>query len=300
MRLALIVLPVFLIFATGFIGQRKLRLDVGSVATMALYLMVPFLVFNTFYTNALDSSYFYYFLFNILVVVALSCTTLLISKIIKADKAHTSAMLLATAFPNMGNYGAPIILFAFGKTAFGYAVITMIIQSLFINTIGMFIAAYGGKKSVTIRSALIRVIKMPVLLSVILGLGLKALHVELSATMLQSIKMVGDASIPAVMLILGMQLAQIKAEKFEWKYVCSIALSKLILSPLLIALLVSFLPISQLLKNVFIVLSAMPIAANTTLLALQFNTKPNLVSYLTLITTVSSLVTIPLLLHLLL
>jgi len=300
MRLALIVLPVFLIFVTGFIGQRKLRLNVGSVATMTLYLMVPFLVFNTFYTNELDASYLYYFLFNILVVVALSTTTLLIAKAIKADKAHTSAMLLATAFPNMGNYGAPIVLFAFGKTAFSYAVITMIIQSLFINTVGMFIAAYGGKKAATTKSALISVLKMPVLLSVILGISFRALHLELPETLLQGISMVGEASIPAVMLVLGMQLAQIKAERFEWKYIVSIAFSRLILSPILIALLVSFLPISHLLKNVFIVLSAMPIAANTTLLAVQFNTKPNLVSYLTLITTVSSLISIPVLLHILL
>lgn len=297
MKLILIVLPALLIFGTGFVGQKVLKLNVKPISTMALYLMMPFLTFNTFYTNQLNSGYYYLFLFNILLILVLAVITFILGKIIKADKPHFSAMLLGTAFPNMGNYGAPIALFAFGTKAFNYAIITMVIQTLFINTIGLFIASYGSEKSFSVKDSFKNVVKMPVLYGVILGILLQISHLKLPATMAQGISLMGSAAVPTVMLILGMQLAEIKAENFEWKYVNTISLIRMVISPLVTAIFVHFMPISELLKNVFILLAAMPIAANTTLLAVQFDTKPNLVSYITLVTTLISFLSIPITLH---
>lgn len=293
----LIVLPVFLIFGTGFLGQKLLKLNVKSISTMALYLMMPFLTFNTFYTNKLNKDYVYMFLFNILLIIVLVVITFVLGKILKADRTSLSAMLLGTAFPNMGNYGAPVALFAFGTQAFDYAIVTMVIQSLLINTIGIFIASYGSEKSTTVKGALLNVVKMPVLYGVILGLLFQLSHVKLPPTIIDGVRLIGSASIPTVTLLLGMQLAEIKTQKFEFKYVNTITFVRLIVSPLLIAALVSFMPVSHLVKNVFILLAAMPIAANTTLLAVQFNAKPNLVSYITLVTTLISLVSIPITLY---
>ncbi|WP_328820872.1 AEC family transporter [Peribacillus faecalis] len=61
-------------------------------------------------------------------------------------------------------------------------------------------------------------------------------------------------------------------------------------------IIVSFLPISSLLKNVLIIQAAMLAAANTTMLAIQFGTEPDLVSFTTLVTTILSIVTIPIVL----
>jgi predicted permease len=297
MKLILVVLPAFLIFGTGFIGQKILKLNVKSISTMALYLMMPFLTFHTFYTNKLSKEYLYVILFNILLIPILAIITYITGKIIKTDKKNLSAMLLGTAFPNMGNYGAPVALFAFGPTGFNYAIITMVVQTVFINTIGVFIAAYGGEKSMSVREALQNMVKMPVLYGVIVGFIFQISHIALPSNLLQSINLVGSAAVPTVMIVLGMQLAEVKAEKLEWKYVYSISIMRLVISPIAAALFVSVMPISTTLRDVFILLSAMPIAANTTLLAVQFDTKPNMVSFLTLITTLISLISIPITLH---
>jgi predicted permease len=266
---------------------------------MALYLMMPFLTFNTFYTNEINIDYAYMFLFNMLLILVLVIVTVIVGKAIKADKSSMSAMLLGTAFPNMGNYGAPVILFAFGATAFNYAVITMVIQTLLINTIGIFIAAYGSEQSTSVKQALLSVVKMPVLYGVLLGVVFQVMHITLPGAIMDGIELIGSASIPTITLLLGMQLAQIKAQQFEFKYVSSITLIRMVVSPLVMAVLVSLMPVSPMIRNVFILLAAMPIAANTTLLALQFNTRPNLVSYITLVTTLVSLLTVPITLYLL-
>lgn len=293
MDLLLVVLPAFIIFGTGYIGQKIFSLDIKSVSTMALYLMLPFLTFDTFYTNDLNMEYLYMFILSILLTILLVIITLFIGKLIKSDKAHISAMMLGTVFPNSGNYGAPIALFAFGTKAFNYAVIIMVIHSLIQTTIGIFIASYGSEKSTTIKEALMNVIKMPVLYGVVLGTLFQLLHIDLPPTIVEGISLLGDASIPTVMLILGMQLTEIKSQKFDYKYINTVTGIRMIISPLVAVVLVSLFPINDLLKSVFILLAAMPVAVNTTMLAVQFDTKPNFVSYTTLITTLVSLLTIP-------
>ena len=292
--LLLIVLPAFLIFGAGFIGQKLLKLDIKSISTMSLYLMLPFLTFDTFYSNELNIEYFYMFLFTCLLALIMITLTVLFGFFIKADKTEMSAMLLGTIFPNSGNYGAPVAMFAFGAIGFQYAVIFMVIHAFLMNTIGIFIASYGSEKTTSIKDSLMRVIKMPVLYGFLFGVLFQLLHIELPSTIQDGISLVGSASIPTVMLILGMQLAEIKPQKFELKYVNTVTIFRMLISPLLAVVLVNFMPVNDMIKNVYILLAAMPIAANTTLLAVQFNVKPDLTSFTTLVTTLLSLVTIPL------
>ena len=294
MDLLLIVLPAFLIFGAGFIGQKLLKLDIKSISTMSLYLMLPFLTFDTFYSNELNVEYFYMFLFTFLLALIMMTLTVLFGFFIKADRTQMSAMLLGTIFPNSGNYGAPVAMFAFGAIGFQYAVIFMVIHAFLMNTIGIFIASYGSEKTTSIKDSLMRVIKMPVLYGFLFGVLFQLLHIELPSTIQDGISLVGSASIPTVMLILGMQLAEIKPQKFELKYVNTVTIFRMIISPLLAVGLVNFMPVNDMIKNVYILLAAMPIAANTTLLAVQFNVKPDLTSFTTLVTTLLSLVTIPL------
>ena len=294
MDLLLIVLPAFLIFGAGFIGQKLLKLDIKSISTMSLYLMLPFLTFDTFYSNVLNIEYFYMFLFTCLLALIMITLTVLFGFFIKADKTQMSAMLLGTIFPNSGNYGAPVAMFAFGAIGFQYAVIFMVIHAFLMNTIGIFIASYGSEKTTSIKDSLMRVIKMPVLYGFLFGVLFQLLHIELPSTIQDGISLVGSASIPTVMLILGMQLAEIKPQKFELKYVNTVTIFRMLISPLLAVVLVNFMPVNDMIKNVYILLAAMPIAANTTLLAVQFNVKPDLTSFTTLVTTLLSLVTIPL------
>lgn len=299
MDLLLIVLPAFMIFGAGYIGQKILKLHIKSISTMALYLLTPFLTLDTFYSNQLNMDYFYMFLFSIMHTVILIGMTYMIGKAIKADKAHMSAIYLGSVFPNSGNYGAPVVLFAFGAVAFDYAVVLMVIHALIINSIGIFIASYGSEKSTGMKDAFLSIVKMPVLYGLILGICLQALPFELPPTMIEGVHLVGAATIPVVMLLLGMQLAEIKPQKFEWKYVNTVILMKMIIAPLIAVFLVSYMPVDHLIKVVFILLAAMPVAANTTMLAVQFDVEPDLTSFTTLITTLISLITIPLTLFLL-
>lgn len=211
----------------------------------------------------------------------------------KATRPQLSAMILGGVFMNSGNYGAPVVLFAFGAVGFDYAVIMMVFQSLLMNTIGIFFASIGGEEKATLHQSIQRVIRMPLIYAAALGIILQLFAVTVPKPLMEGISLVADASIPTVMLVLGMQLAAISRKRVAYRYVSAVTVIRMVASPLIAAGILYFMPVSDLLKAVIILQSAMPAAANTTMFALQFGTEPDLVSFTTFITTLISIITIP-------
>lgn len=294
--LLMIVLPAFMIFFAGFIGQKVIGFDIKSLSSVALYIMSPFLAFRTFYVNELTVEYFYILLFCLLLLFTLMMIVWITAYFTKATKQQMSAMMLGGAFMNSGNYGAPIVLFALGAVGFDYAVIMMVFQSFLMNTFGLFFASLGGKEGASWKDSLRRVIKMPVIHGAFAGVSLQLLSVNIPDPFMEAVSLIANASIPTVMLVLGMQLAVITRKRVAYRYVTSVTIIRMIVSPILAVIIVSFLPISTLLKSVLIIQASMPAAANTTMFAIQFGTEPDLVSFTTLITTIISIVTIPIVL----
>ncbi len=291
-----IILPVLIIFSIGFIGQKLIGFDIKSISTAALYLMSPFLAFRTFYTNPLTMDYVYIIGFSLILTVVLFIIVWLTSVFMKATKPQFSAMILGGVFMNSGNYGAPVVLFAFGAVGFDYAVIMMVFQSLLMNTIGIFFASLGGEEKATLQQSFQRVIRMPLIYAAILGLVFQAVSFTIPKPLMEGISLVADASIPTVMLVLGMQLAAISRKKVAYRYVTAVTVIRMVASPVIAAIILSFMPVNDLLRSVIILQSAMPAAANTTMFALQFGTEPDLVSFTTFITTLISIITIPIVL----
>ncbi|WP_102348033.1 AEC family transporter [Bacillus sp. Marseille-P3661] len=296
MELLVIILPAFAIFLTGFVGQKMIGFDIRSISMAALYLMSPFLAFRTFYTHELTMEFFYIFLFALIHCLSLILIVALSSYFTHASRPQMSAMMLGGAFMNTGNYGAPVVLFAFGAVGFDYAIIMMVFHSFLMNTLGIYFASIGGKEAATFSDSFNRVIRMPVIHGALAGIILQQFTVSIPEPFMGAIDLIANAAIPTVMLVLGMQLAAIVRKKVSYQYVSAITLIRMFVSPALAVLLVSFMPINALLKSVLILQAAMPAAANTTLFAVQFGTEPDLVSFTTLVTTVLSIVTIPIVL----
>ncbi|MCZ1180551.1 AEC family transporter [Alkalihalobacillus clausii] len=281
-----VVLPVCSIFAAGFLLQRAFMLDIRSVSSVAIYIMTPCLVFRTFYTGNLDAQYAYMALFALLLLASLIVITKGYAKLRKLSLSEESGMILATSFMNVGNYGTPIILFAYGEGAFDLAVSFMVLQSIIMNIFGVYYAARG---KAAMKGAVLAVLKMPATYATVLAFGLNVGGVALPPNLFQPIDIVAEAAIPTVMLILGMQLAMIPLRGFAWEKLTVATVIRMAISPVVAFVIVSFLPISEILSKVLIISAAMPSAATIVMYAVQFDSEPKLVSSITLVTTLVSL-----------
>lgn len=294
-----ILLPIFGIFFIGFIGQKTLKFDIQNLSKLALYLMSPFLAFCTFYEKKISINYLYYGIYAFLLCIGIILLVFLASYILKYSVEERCAMILSSAFMNNGNYGTPVILLVFGTLGMEVAVPLIVFQQLVMSTLGIYFAARGSSEGASKRVVFEKVLKMPVVHGALLGIIFQVVHITLPSQLLTCMKLVGDASIPTVMIILGMQLAVISLKDFKISKVGLAIILRLFISPLVAVLITSFLPFDGVTRQILIILAAMPTAANTTLMAVQFNTKPSLVSSATFLSTILSIITLPILLNIL-
>ncbi|QDP41830.1 AEC family transporter [Radiobacillus deserti] len=288
-----VLIPIFGIFAIGYIGRKLWKIEIKPISTMAIYLMSPFLAFRTFYQNDLNMDFLYLGLFLLLLCLTLIMAGVLIGYVAKWDVRNTCGFILASTFMNNGNYGVPLVLLVFGEEGLHYAVILMIIQQLIMCTIGIYIAAKGGKGSV---SPLKEVVKVPIIYGALLGIVFQFLHVNIGNQVMTAVDMVASATIPTIMIVLGMQLATISLKKLEPVKLSLALILKLVIAPVIAYCFTLFLPVNELIKDILILMVAMPTAANTTMYALQFHTKPDFVSSSTLTSTLLSLISLPVIL----
>lgn len=292
-----VVLPALLIFLAGYGVQKWKRMEIKSISTFAVYLLTPALVFVTFYDAVLDQQYLFMTIFCFMLLFIIVIINKIYAKIRKFPPNVENGLILSTAFMNSGNYGAPIILFAYGELGFAYAVSFLVLQSVFMNFFGLYYAASG---QMGFRLALRTIFSMPLTFALIIALTMNIFQINMPYNLYSAIELVSLAAIPVVMLVLGMQLAELKVDKMVNKEKLLFGtVVRMFLSPVIAFAFVILIPMDPLLGNVIIVLSAMPTAVTTTMFALQFDTAPQLVSAIAFVTTLVSVITISVLITLL-
>jgi len=281
-----VILPIMIIFAAGFIAQKIFNLDIKSISTTAIYLLFPPLVFRTFYDNPLDLNYLYILLYS----VALTGFLIIMIKVIglwrKYPDDKQNALVLSVGFMNNGNYGIPLVIFAYGVGGLYYIIPIMIIHTIIQVSVGVY---YATKGKTSLKSIFGNIVKMPMMHAVYLGMIWGIFSLPMHESMYGAINLVADAAVPIVMLALGMQLAEIKVKNIEWELVSLAVFLRLIASPVIALLIVWNLPIDILLKKIMILAAATPTAAVSSMLAIQYDCNPQLVSAITLITTILSM-----------
>ncbi|TDL31182.1 AEC family transporter [Jeotgalibacillus sp. S-D1] len=292
-----ILLPIFFVFGTGYIVQKIFDFDITNFSKLALYILVPFLVFRTFYEETISFSYVYMTIYMLGLSLLIIFTVTLLSKYHHYTEKEKCALVLSCAFNNNGNYGTPLVLFLFGTAGLETAIVLMVLQQLLMSTLGVYYAAKGSDDADGVRAALQSIRRMPMVYGAILGFICNNLNVNIGP-LLDGVNLIADAAIPIIMITLGMQLAKIKPLVVDFRKISTAVLLKLVAAPIIAALIVWGLPVDSLMKQIMIIMAATPTAANTTMYAIQFQTDPQMVTSATLATTVLSILTIPCVIYL--
>ena len=289
-----VILPIIMVFAVGFILQKFREVDVRSVSTLSLYILSPALVFVGLYDAEFDDSYIVIFVFMFVLLYVMVGLNKILAKIFKWETKTESAAILATGFMNSGNYGLPVVLFSLGEQAIPYAIFIMVVQSLQNNFFGIY---YASRNTSGVKTALLNVMKMPTTYAAFLAIGFQLLDVSIPNEMYSTLSMVGDAAIPVMMLILGLQLGSMTKIKLNWEVIISSVVLKMAIAPIVAILFVWMFDVDPLIGYILIIIAGMPTAATTTMYAIEFDTEPDLVSSITFISTVISVVSLSVLLN---
>jgi hypothetical protein len=194
--------------------------------------------------------------------------------------------LPSIAFPNAGNLGLPVSLYAFGTEGLGYA-IAFFSMSLVANfTVGQAIAAGQANWRGLIR--------LPILYSVAIGILLSLSGATLPQWAKTTVGLIGDMTVPLMLLMLGSSLSLLKVTAF-WRaaLVSSIRIGFGAAIGITVA---AVFGLTGSMRAVLILQCANPVAVYNYLFAQRWNNQPEEVAGVVVLSTLFSIVTIPLLL----
>ena len=140
------ILPIFVVAGVGFILARLLHASVKTLAHVVFYALVPCLVFKLLVTsNIVGPQFGRMAVLAVLVAAAMGLIARLVAVPLRLSRPELSAFLLVVMFSNSGNYGLPVVLFAFGPEALSYGTVYFVVGSVMTYTVGVFLAASGRR-----------------------------------------------------------------------------------------------------------------------------------------------------------
>ena len=283
------LLPIFVIAGIGFLLARYAGVTAPPLARVAFNALSPCLVFTLLVTSRIGGGDFGRIaLFCVLATAASGVVARLVAVPLHLDRPARMAFLLVVMFSNSGNYGLPVALLAFGRDALTFASVYFVTSSTLTYTVGVFLAA-SGRRSIGI--ALAGLLRVPTIYAVTLAGVVIATGWPVPAALMQPIEMLGDAALPLMILVLGMQLDRATMPDRPIVVAAAVSIS-LVIAPLLAFAIAGLLGLTGPAMQAAVLQASMPAAVVTTILALQYEIAPSFVTSVVLVSTVLSPITL--------
>ena len=283
-----VIAPLLIIVGLGYLYERRFGPDIPSLSRLSFYILGPCLVFSGLVTTELPQADLVrmavFAALNILGVVTIGA---LWARLLRYEPALASAFTLGALGTNAGNYGLAVTLFAFGQQGLQQALVYFMVSAVLTGTLGVYIAARGRASAA---QALRNILHVPLVYAVIVAVAVRLFHWQVPPAILKATQLAGQAAVPVLLLLLGIQLARTETNQ-AWGPVGWAVLIKLIVSPLLALGLLSLLRVTGLAWQVGVVQAGTPAAVTLTILANEFDAKPRFVATVVLVSTLVSLVT---------
>ena len=197
----------------------------------------------------------------------------------------------ALMFANVGFIGYPIVSAIFGPKAVFYAALLNIPNTFFIFTAGVMLV----KGEHNMKSLSAKVLFSPAMIAAFMAALMVAFSVRTPDIIARPVTMVGNITIPAALMVIGSSMARLPLKEIIGSpkvYVAS--LLRLVVVPLSVYFLFRFCGVSDVINNINTVIIAMPVASYGTMFCMKYGRNPSLMTEMTFITTLGSILTIPL------
>ena len=291
-----VVLPVMLVAAAGAVVGRWRAVPAEPLSAVVFLLFTPALVYDSLANSELAAGLSLRIAAVAVVIyvvgyVAASAWSLLV----RHEPPQRAAFALVVTSLNTGNMGIAVALLAFGEIGVQIAVLTWVVHATLITSAGIVIATLPGGSS---RQALVKPFAYPALYAAVLGFAANGLDIELPVTIEAPIATLADATVPAMLVVLGLQLGRGLGDLGELADAAAGSVLRLLLGPLVALGAALALGLEGTTRDVVIVLAGMPTAVIATIVATEFDVRPQFVTRSVVTSTLASVATLTVLLTL--
>ena len=280
--IAPVVAPVMAATGCGYVwGRKRLPFDHMFVTRIITLISAPCLVFSSLVQARLEGP-----LVGTMSLATLSCLALfaLLGGLgLKLLGARQRVYLPALIFPNIGNIGLPVCLFAFGPDGLSLAMVYFTVTSLLQFTAGEAIASGQWR--------LLTILKLPFLHAAVLAGLIRGLDLSPPLWLTNSTTLLGNLAVPLMLLALGVALAELRVTHI--RRACYVAVARLGLGLASGGVVCWGLDLHGVMAGVVVVQSAMPVAVFNYLFAKLYDNDPQEVAGAVVMSTALAYATLP-------
>lgn len=209
-----------------------------------------------------------------------------------ADEIHTYAFTFGSV--NNGFIGFPITLAIFGKDALFLMAVNQIALSLYLYTFGPMVIPHGDHREKFSFKKVISSLSHMGTISSLVGIFMLFAGLKLPSMIFDGVDMIGSATTPLSMLVIGMQLGETNFKELLGDLKLIIAsVVKMISMPLLTFLAVNPLPMPNEVKVCLVFGACFPVAVATSPVISSLGKSPVPAAKYIAVTTLISIITIP-------
>ena len=191
-------------------------------------------------------------------------------------------------FPNMAFIGYPVAVALFGPEALFYAVILVLPFNLLAYSLGPLMLAGRAKFRW-------QQLTSPCIIASVIALVVALGHIRLPAIVGECAGFVGNLTTPLSLLVVGSLLAGLTVGKvFASPRLWALTAVRLLVLPALLWLLLGWMNVEPpMVAGIAVILMAMPTAVNGSMLSMEYGGDTECMAQITFLTTVASIITIP-------
>ena len=283
-------------YAAGKLGYMGGTFD-KRLSKLVIDITCPALILSSAMTGELPDRRYILPLLGISVItyVVLAGIALVLPRYLVQKPDDEGVVGFALMFGNVGFMGYPIVASIFGHEAVFYAAVLNVVNTFAVFTIGTMLIT--GKSEVEGSRFQKKVLYSTPMLAAYLTMLIVAIEIhDIPAFVSQPLTMIGNITVPAALLIIGSSMSNLPLRAMLGnRTVYATTLMRLALLPLGVHYLCTALDFSPFVVSINTVVIAMPVATYGTILCLRHGKDTTLITEVTFITTLLSMLTIPLL-----
>jgi predicted permease len=291
-ELVAILAPIVISVLIGFIwGRSGTDYPADFVSRIVMYVGTPCLTISAMSKVEVDASV----MGEVMLATAVAMTAMggLGWLLLRSLKLDIPTYLPPLIFPNNGNMGLPLCLFAFGQLGLALALGSFMVMMIATFTVGLLLVSEGGWGDRFKDMA-----RQPVIHSMIIALAMLVTGTHLPRWIDNTVTLIGGFAIPLMTITLGVSLATLRIG--TWRRSFGFSVARIFGGLGLGWLSCWILGVEDVSRSVILLQSAMPVAVFNYLLALRYDRNPQEIAAMVVISTLLAFVTLPFLLMLIL
>lgn len=295
------MLSLILMLALGFVCARRKYISKSSaidISKLIVNVLNPALIISgAFHARPTDSMQVLgkVAIISLLMFLCLIAISYLYNIIMGNKKPHSGLYNLMMVFSNLGFIGMPIVQSLYGPSAIIYVSVFILIYNLLIYTYGIVIIQATGERLITLsRKEKISRILNPGVLSCIIAVLLVTFSIKPSVFCVNFFSYLANGAILLSLMMVGISLERFNLiDILNDTRVFTFSILKMLLIPLCTAMCVHFAGWTGVIPGVLVLMISMPVGNMPTMLAMEYGADDSLCAKGVAITTILSLVTLP-------